>query len=378
MPFTIGQHIGDYEITGTLGAGGMGQVYRVRHTISHRIEAMKVLAPGRPLTDDLAGRFLREIQLLASLHHPNIIELHTAFRHNGQLIMIMEFVEGVTLSVKTSHNQLMFAAGLNYIQQVLSGLAYAHEQGIIHRDIKPSNIMIGKNDQVKLLDFGLALPTLGPEFTRTGIILGSVHYMAPEQVSGKPIDARTDLYTVGVTLYQMLTGKLPFNGRTEYDIATSHLNADPVDPFTINPNIPVRLSKIVMKSLAKSPESRFQTAREFLDALTSLPTGETKTLSIATLPTTTPGQAFYLQTPQQEGARPSASPERKAIEISVLDSVIRDLAFHVGPIAKVIVNRAAKQASTLDDLFAVLSNEISTENKRQDFLATRTKYSVTK
>jgi len=381
MPFNVGDQIGDYEITGTLGAGGMGQVYRVRHTISHRIEAMKVLATGRPMTDDAVGRFLREIQLLASLHHPNITELHTAFRHNGELIMIMEFVEGVTLSLKTTNSQLTFAAGLNYIQQVLSGLAHAHELGIIHRDIKPSNVMIGANDQVKLLDFGLALPKLGPEFTRTGIILGSLHYMSPEQVSGKPIDARTDVYSVGITLYQMLTGKLPFNGGTDYDIATDHLNSEPIAPITINPNIPVRLSQIVLKSLAKSPDSRFHSAREFLDALNSLPTGETRTLTFSTLPPTLPlaGQARYLYDPQQnESARPSSSPGKKEIDVSVLDSVIRDLAFHVGPIAKVIVNRAAKQASTLDDLFAVLSTEISTEKKRQDFLATRTKYSVTR
>src|SRR5271154_5391718 len=164
MPITVGDQIGDYEITGILGAGGMGQVYQVRHTISNRTEAMKVLAPGRPVTDEIAARFLREIRLLASLHHPNITELHTAFRHDGELIMIMEFVEGLTLSAKLDSTQMTLATGLGYIKQVLSGLAYAHEHGIIHRDVKPSNIMISKDDRVKLLDFGLALPRLGPEF----------------------------------------------------------------------------------------------------------------------------------------------------------------------------------------------------------------------
>ena len=364
MPFNVGDQIGDYEITGTLGAGGMGQVYRVRHTISHRIEAMKVLATGRPMTDDVVGRFLREIQLLASLHHPNITELHTAFRHNGELIMIMEFVEGLTLSAKLSNTQMALASGLGYIQQVLSGLAYAHERGIVHRDVKPSNIMIGRDDQVKLLDFGLAFPTLGPEFTRSGMILGSLPFMSPEQVLGKQLDARSDVYAVGVTLYQLLTGRLPFEGASEYEIASAHLKSSPADPIAINPNIPAHLSKIVLKSLSKSPGDRFQTATEFLDSLSLLHTGDTATLAASTLPRHT------------EGALASNSPMKQTIDANVLDSVSRELAFHVGPIAKVIVSRAAKRAFSLDELYKLLATEISTDKNRQDFLATRFKYSA--
>jgi eukaryotic-like serine/threonine-protein kinase len=371
MSITVGDQIGDYEITGTLGIGGMGQVYKVRHTISHRIEAMKVLAPGRPVTDEIVGRFLREIQLLASLHHPNITELHTAFRHDGELIMVMEFVEGLTLSAKLNTTQMTLGTGLSYVQQVLSGLAYAHEHGIVHRDIKPSNIMISSDDHVKLLDFGLALPALGPEFTRSGMVLGSLQYMSPEQVMGKQADARSDVYSVGVTLYQLLTGSLPFDGASEYDIASGHIGSVPVDPATINRDIPIRLSKIVLKALAKPPGDRFQTAKEFLAALSSLPSGETTTLAFSTLP----GQLRNVHTPHHAG---SSWPEKKAIETNVLDSVCRDLAFHVGPIAKVIVSRAAKQATTLDDLFAIVAREISTEKKRQDFLATRIKYSISK
>jgi eukaryotic-like serine/threonine-protein kinase len=375
MPIHIGDQIGDYEITGNLGFGGMGQVYQVRHTISHRIEAMKVLAPGRPVTDEIAGRFLREIQLLASLQHPNITALHTAFRHDGELIMIMEFVEGLTLSEKLSATPIMMAKGLNYIQQTLAGLAYAHDHGIIHRDIKPSNIMIGRDDQVKLLDFGLAFPTLGSQFTRSGMILGSLPFMSPEQVLGKQLDARSDIYSVGVTLYQLLTGVLPFEGASEYEIASCHLRSEPVDPLAVNRNIPPRLSKIVLKALAKSPDDRFRTAKEFLEALGSFPSGETTTLAIATLPDPTHTR---LDPKHPEGASASSPQEKQPIDASSLDSISRDLAFHVGPIAKVIVSRAAKRAATLDDLFALVASEISTEKKRQDFLATRTKYSATK
>ncbi len=366
MPITVGHQIGDYEITGILGAGGMGQVYQVRHTISNRTEAMKILAPGRAVSDDFAARFLREIQLLASLHHPNITELHTAFRHDGELIMIMEFVEGHTLSAKLNSASMTLAGGLAYIQQVLSGLAYAHERGIVHRDVKPSNIMISRDDQAKLLDFGLALPTLGSEFTRSGQILGSLPFMSPEQVLGKQLDPRSDVYSVGVTLYQLITGRLPFEAASEYEIASAHLKSAPADPAAINPNVPVQLSKIVLKSLSKSPADRFQTAKEFLDSLNLLHTGETATLAASTLPR------------QAEGALASNSPMKNTIEAHVLDSVSRDLAFHVGPIAKVIVSRAAKRAVSLDELFNLLASEISTEKSRKHFLATRIKYATLK
>ena len=364
MPITVGDQIGDYEITGTLGAGGMGQVYQVRHTISNRTEAMKILAPGRAVSDELVARFLREIQLLASLHHPNITEFHTAFRHNGELIMIMEFVEGHTLSAKLSSVPMTLATGLNYIQQVLSGLAYAHERSIVHRDVKPSNIMISRDGHVKLLDFGLALPILDPQFTRSGMILGSLPYMSPEQVLGKQLDARSDVYAVGVTLYQLLTGRLPFQAANEYEIASAHLKSSPPDPIAINPNIPVRLSKIVLKALSKPPDDRFQTAKEFLDSISLLHTGETATLAASTLPR------------NAEAALASNTPIKQAIDPNVLDSVSRELAFHVGPIAKVIVSRAAKRAISLDELYKLLATEISTEKSRQDFLATRIKYST--
>lgn len=267
--------------------------------------------------------------------------------------MIMEFVEGHTLSAKLSSAPITLATGLGYIQQVLSGLAYAHERGIVHRDVKPSNIMISRGGHVKLLDFGLALPTLGPEFTRSGMILGTLPFVSPEQILGKQLDARSDVYSVGVTLYQLLTGRLPFEATSEYEIASAHLNSSPADPATVNPNIPVPLSKIVLKSLSKSPGDRFQTAKEFLDSLSLLHTGETTTLAASALP-------------------------RQPIDANVLDSVSRDLAYHVGPIAKVIVSRAAKRAISLDELYKLLATEISTEKSRQDFLATRIKYSTPK
>jgi eukaryotic-like serine/threonine-protein kinase len=372
MAITVGDRIGDHEIIGTLGSGGMGRVYQVRHTISHRIEAMKVLLPERPATEEIAQRFLREIRLLASLDHPNIASLHTAYRHEGELIMIMEFVEGLTLRAKLDANSVMMGRSVDYIQQVLAGLAYAHDHGIIHRDIKPSNIIINREDRVKLVDFGLAFPTLGSDVTRTGAILGSLHYMSPEQVMGEQLDARSDLYAVGVVLYQLLTGRPPFDGAGEYAIASSHLRAMPIDPVSINQNIPTALSEVVLKSLAKSPDGRFQTAKEFLDALRAIRWDEATTLLIPAHQT----KCSNAHTPSfSESLLASDNPKKTALNPTQLESISRDLALHIGPIARLVVNRAAQQAISLDELYALVAKEIDAEESRKRFLATRHKHS---
>jgi eukaryotic-like serine/threonine-protein kinase len=370
MAINVGDLVGDHEVIGTLGSGGMGHVYQVRHTISHRIEAMKVLLPGRAATEEIAQRFLREIRLLARLDHPNIAVLHTAYRHQGELIMIMEFVEGPTLRAKLDSDSIMMGKSMDYIQQVLSGLAYAHDLGIIHRDIKPSNIMISRGDRLKLVDFGLAFPTVGSDVTRTGAILGSLHYMSPEQVMGEQLDARSDLYSVGIVLYQLLTGRLPFDGAGEYAIASSHLRGVPVNPVSINQNIPTRLSEVMLKSLAKLPDNRFQTAGDFLQALRGVHT-EATTLLVPPRQTMESNQ--YPTPPDSRAA--SANSVKSSINEKHLESVSRDLALHIGPIARLVVNRAAKRAVSLDELYTLVANEIDSDEKRRVFLATRHKYS---
>ena len=373
MAFNVGDQVGDYEVIGNLGAGGIGQVYQVRHSISQRIEAMKVLLSVQTGGEEVGERFLREIRVLASLDHPNIAALHTAFRHSGQMIMIMEFVEGVTLRAKLGSGSILMSQSLDYMRQVLSGLAFAHSKGVVHRDIKPSNIMVTGRDRVKLLDFGLAFQGLGSDITRTGLILGSLHYMSPEQVMGERVDARSDIYSVGVTLYQLLTGRAPIDGSSEFAIASGHLKETPPDPASINPNIPAKLCAIVMKSMAKSPDDRFQTADHFLEELGALNTDETRTL----LPTPAQARDTSGHAPRRPDAAPGAPRSSKTLSgASVLSSVTRELAHYIGPIAKVVVNRAAKQACTLDELYKLVSAEISTESERKAFMATRQRYSL--
>jgi eukaryotic-like serine/threonine-protein kinase len=268
--FNVGQHIGDYEVLSILGVGGMGKVYKVRNVISDRVEAMKILLPDLGSNQSLADRFLREIRLLATLNHPNIAQLRTALTYENQLAMIMEFVEGETLANRAARAPLSTADAVNYADQVLSALSYAHKQNIIHRDIKPANMMLTPQGVVKLMDFGIARSSTDGSLTTTGTTLGSLNYMPPEQVRGEAADARSDIYSFGVSLYEMLTGQLPFKGDSQYQLMTAHLNETPPEPVTLRGDLPAGLNEIIMMAIAKDPASRFQTADAFRAALSSV------------------------------------------------------------------------------------------------------------
>jgi eukaryotic-like serine/threonine-protein kinase len=177
-----GSIVGDYQVLALLGRGAMGTVYKVRNAISDRIDAMKVLRPEASETEEIASRFAREIKLVACLEHPNIAQLRTAMRVNGQLLMIMEYVEGSPLDVRMRQGSIDLRRSLDYMMQVLSALDYAHQQGVVHRDIKPQNILITTREVVKLTDFGIASKMGDPRQTAVGTTLGSIFYMSPEQV----------------------------------------------------------------------------------------------------------------------------------------------------------------------------------------------------
>jgi eukaryotic-like serine/threonine-protein kinase len=268
--FVPGQRIGDYEVLGVLGAGGMGKVYKVRNVISDRIEAMKVLLANLAAQKDLADRFLREIKLLASLSHPNIAALNTALTLDNQLVMMMEYVDGVTLAARLQQGLIPPADAVNYSEQVLSALSYAHKLNVIHRDVKPANMMLTPKGVVKLMDFGIARPNNDAGMTVTGTTLGSLNYMSPEQVRGEPVDQRSDLYSMGVSIYEMVTGQLPFRGHSNYSVMSAHLQEPPQPPIVLRPDLPKGLSDIIVMAMAKDPKDRFQSADALSNALRSV------------------------------------------------------------------------------------------------------------
>jgi hypothetical protein len=271
MSLEVGSRIGDYEIVSILGAGGMGKVFKVRNVISDRIEAMKVLLPDLEHEPELADRFMREIKVQASLQHPNIATLHTALRVDNQLLMLMELVEGVTLDQRLQQGPIPLANGVDYIAQVLNALGYAHEHGVIHRDIKPANMMLTANGTVKLMDFGIAKAATDRRLTITGTTMGSLYYMSPEQIKGMATtDARSDLYSVGVSLYEITTGKKPFDGDSQFAIMAAHLEKTPVPPVTLDDKLPQDLNDVILMAIAKEPDQRFQTAKAFGAALGSV------------------------------------------------------------------------------------------------------------
>ncbi|RPJ55995.1 MAG: serine/threonine protein kinase, partial [Acidobacteria bacterium] len=272
MSFENGSTVGDYQILGTLGAGGMGKVYKVRNVISDRIEAMKVLLPDLAGAADLADRFVREIKVQASLEHPNIASLHTALRVENQLVMLMEFVEGETLEERLKRGgPLPVPDAVRYISQVLAALSYAHQRGVIHRDIKPANMMLTGAGSVKLMDFGIAKAAADRRLTMTGTTMGSLYYMSPEQIKGEQtLDARSDLYSVGVSLYELGTGKRPLDVDSQCEIMSAHLQTNPVPPITVDPSLPQALNDVILVAVGKEAGKRFQTADAFRNALLSV------------------------------------------------------------------------------------------------------------
>jgi serine/threonine protein kinase len=371
MAFEAGQRVGDYEVVRVLGTGGLGEVYEVRHAISQRAEAMKVLLPDQRAADQMGERFRREIQMLGALSHPNIASLHNAFYFDGQLIMIMELVSGETLRSKSIRTLLSIPQVLRYARQILSALEYAHQRNVVHRDIKPSNIMITEEDEVKLLDFGIAITDRSAELTAPGFLVGSISYMSPEQISGDKATTRSDIYAVGVTLYEVLTGRLPVVGTSNFAIMRSHLTEQPIAPVELNPRLPAVLSNAVLKALEKKPEDRFASAKEFLMALNALSASETE--EIYSMPTTMlPVQASTTPRPQPSGANlASKSVSASAPQNFPLGDITKKLAVYIGPIASVLVRKLAANCTDMDQLYKEAATHIASEADRQRFLQSK-------
>ena len=262
--------LGRYEVLGELGHGAMGIVYKAKDPLIDRVVAIKTINLGLALDEkeEYEGRFYQEAKAAGRLSHPNIVTIYDVGKSGDVAYIAMEFLEGRELrDIMNSGGPLPVDQVLDIVAQVAQGLAYAHEHDIVHRDVKPSNIMVVHDGHVKITDFGIARMASSAVRTQTGMVLGSPKYMSPEQVMGKAIDQRSDIFSLGVMLYEMLTGQAPFTGENVNAIMYQTLNAVPAPPSTLNSGVPEMLNFIVAKALAKALDDRYQNARDFANDL---------------------------------------------------------------------------------------------------------------
>lgn len=258
-----------YEILERIGTGGMAVVYKARCHRLNRLVAIKILKAELASDEDFLRRFQAESQAVAMLSHINIVSIYDVCRSDGLDYIVMELIDGMTLKqyMQKRGTPLNWREALHFITQIVRALGHAHSRGIVHRDIKPHNIMVLRDGSVKVTDFGIARLTSAAQATLTQEALGSVHYISPEQAKGSHVDGRSDLYSVGVMLYEMLTGRLPFEGETPVFVAIQHINSIPIAPRDLNPDIPEALETITLKAMAPNPDQRYLSAEELLNDL---------------------------------------------------------------------------------------------------------------
>lgn len=267
----IGRVIGNYKIIEALGEGGVGMVYKGVDTMLDREVAIKVLRPELATQNSVVERFRSEAVTLAKLNHPNIATLYSLFRQGDDLFMVMEFINGETLDqLLCRQGSIPTGEAIPIFCQALEGISYAHERGIVHRDIKPSNMMMTESGSLKVLDFGIARLLGGDRMTRVGNVIGTLEYMSPEQVHGHETDSRSDVYGLGIMLYEMLTGRLPFESENDFELMLMQTEQVPHLPRLFNPDIPVQVEAAIMKAIAKNPDDRFQSAEDFLNTILEL------------------------------------------------------------------------------------------------------------
>ena len=281
----IGKTISHYEIIEKPGEGGMGVVYKARDTLLGRFVAMKALPPESPADEERRSRFIDEAKAASALQHPGIVSVHDVVQADGQDYIVMEYVSGETLEQRMGQRALPLSRGLRYGEQIADALARAHAAGIVHRDLKPSNVMVTEDDTVKILDFGLAklteapfpdddTPTVsrlhGERLSREGVVAGTLAYMSPEQATGRPVDARTDVFSFGVLLYEMLTGRHPFRRGSSLETLSAIREADPEHPSQVVPGLPPEAERAILRCLHKEPSHRWQSIADLAAVLRDL------------------------------------------------------------------------------------------------------------
>ena len=289
MVLSSGTRLGPYEIVSPIGAGGMGEVYKAKDTRLDRIVALKVLLGHLADNAGLRERLQREARAVSALNHPHICTLHDIGSEDGVDFLVMEYLEGQTLAERLERGAFPMEEALRYGIQIADALGEAHRHGVVHRDLKPGNAILTKAG-IKLLDFGLAkivaqpapgadlssLPTQNKPLTQEGTILGTFQYMAPEQLEGREADARTDMFAFGAVLYEMLTGRKAFEGKSQASLIGAIMNKDPAPVSNVKPMTPPALERTLLRCIAKDPDERWQSARDLKNELEWIAEGRTE------------------------------------------------------------------------------------------------------
>lgn len=258
-----------YRLLRSLDSGGMGTVYLAEHLLTGQVLAVKMLKPELTNDPEVRDRFLSEAQTLAGLEHPHIVQWKNSFEDSGSYFLVMQFVEGTNVGARIEEEgYLSIEETVPIALQTLAGLDYIHRKGVVHRDLKPANLLLTKEREVKLADFGIARIVGTSRKTQPGMAIGTYVYMSPEQLLGKNADHRTDIYSLGITLYEMLAGELPFQGNTTYEVCRQHLEDPMPSILEKRPDLPPEVEPLLIRATEKDPSKRFQSAKEFMTAFT--------------------------------------------------------------------------------------------------------------